>query len=408
MPTALAVITQMQPIAVLFTIPADNLPPVLSKLRAGASCRVDAYDRADRNKIATGTLLTVDNQIDPTTGTSRLKADFRERRQRAVPESVRQLPPAAGTSKHSVVIVPAAAIQRGPQRSVRLRRECRTRPSTMRPVTVGITEGNDVEVTSGSPAARWWSPTGRTNCRTAARWTSRTPNAPGTPSAAAHAEGRETEGMSPSRPFILRPVATSLLMAGILLAGFVAYRQLPVSALPEVDYPDHPGAHVLSRRQPGGDGVVGHRAARAAVRPGARAEADDLDQLVRQLGHHAAVRARSEHRRRRAAGAGGDQRRAARILPRDLPNPPIYSKTNPADAPILTLALTSKSAAAVEGGGLRRHHAGAEDLAAAGRRPGEHQRRADAGRAHPGEPDGARRLRPEPGRPAHRARARPT
>ena len=75
-PNGLAVITQMQPIAVLFTIPADNLPPVLTKLRAGAKLPVDAYDREDRTRLATGTLVTVDNQIDPTTGTSRLKAVF--------------------------------------------------------------------------------------------------------------------------------------------------------------------------------------------------------------------------------------------------------------------------------------------------------------------------------------------
>ncbi len=56
--------------------------------------------------------------------------------------------------------------------------------------------------------------------------------------------------MNPSRPFILRPVATSLLMGAILLAGFVAYTQLPVSALPEVDYPIIQDCHVLSGRQP--------------------------------------------------------------------------------------------------------------------------------------------------------------
>ena len=67
----LALIAQLQPIAVLFTIPADNLPPVLKKLQAGVKLPVDAYDRDDRNKLASGTLLTVDNQIDATTGTSR-------------------------------------------------------------------------------------------------------------------------------------------------------------------------------------------------------------------------------------------------------------------------------------------------------------------------------------------------
>ena len=77
--------------------------------------------------------------------------------------------------------------------------------------------------------------------------------------------------MNISRLFILRPVATTLLMVAILLAGAVAYRQLPVSALPQVDYPDHPGAHLLSRRKPGCHGLVRHRAAGAPVRPDARA-----------------------------------------------------------------------------------------------------------------------------------------
>ena len=72
---------------------------------------------------------------------------------------------------------------------------------------------------------------------------------------------------------------------------------------------------------------------------------------------------------------------AATFLPRDLPNPPIYSKTNPADAPILTLALTSTTLPLLEGRGPRRHAAGAEDLAASGRRPGQHQRRPEAGGA---------------------------
>ena len=92
-----------------------------------------------------------------------------------------------------------------------------------------------------------------------------------------------------------------------------------------------------------------------------------------------------EHRRGRAGGAGGHQRRAARYLPADLPNPPIYSKTNPADAPILTLALTSNTLPLSQGGRPGRYAPGAEDLAVARRRPGEHQRRPEAGRAHPGQ-----------------------
>ena len=115
--------------------------------------------------------------------------------------------------------------------------------------------------------------------------------------------------MSPSRPFILRPVATSLLMVAILLAGLVGL-QLPAAVGPAGGrLPDHPGADLLSRRQPRGDDLVGHRAAGAPVRPDAGPEPDVVDQLGRRLGHHPAVRPRPQPRRRRAGGAGGDQRR---------------------------------------------------------------------------------------------------
>src|SRR4051794_32713155 len=75
----LLVIAQMQPIAVLFTIPEDALPPVLTKLRQGVRLRTDAYNRDKSRKLATGRLLTLDNQIDPQTGTARLKAVFENR-----------------------------------------------------------------------------------------------------------------------------------------------------------------------------------------------------------------------------------------------------------------------------------------------------------------------------------------
>src|SRR6202042_1542630 len=74
--TGMIVITQLQPIAVLFTIPEDSLPQVTQKLRAGAHLTVDAYNRDNSRKLASGTLMTLDNQIDNTTGTSKLKAVF--------------------------------------------------------------------------------------------------------------------------------------------------------------------------------------------------------------------------------------------------------------------------------------------------------------------------------------------
>ena len=148
--------------------------------------------------------------------------------------------------------------------------------------------------------------------------------------------------MNPSRPFILRPIATSLLMIGLLLAGLIAFRQLPVSALPQVDYPtiqvvtfypgaspevmasaitaplerqfgQLPGLNRMSSTSSGGSSVI-------------------TLQFVLDLNIDVA-----EQQVQAAVNAAGT------FLPRDLPAPPIYSKINPADAPILTLALSSKT-----------------------------------------------------------------
>ncbi len=95
--------------------------------------------------------------------------------------------------------------------------------------------------------------------------------------------------MSPSRPFILRPVATSLLMAAILLVGIVAYHAAAGFGAAGSRLPDDPGAHLLSRRQPGRHGHHRHCAAGTPVRRDAGPEPDDLDQRRRRLGHRAAV-----------------------------------------------------------------------------------------------------------------------
>src|ERR1051326_6181628 len=148
--------------------------------------------------------------------------------------------------------------------------------------------------------------------------------------------------MNVSRIFIVRPIATSLFMSAILLAGLAGYRQLPVSALPQVDYPtiqvvafypgagpevvatsitaplerqfgQVPGLNQMTSSSSGGSSVITLQFAL------------DLSIDVAEQEVQAAINA------------------ASNFLPTDLPNPPIYSKTNPADAPILTLALTSKT-----------------------------------------------------------------
>ena len=148
--------------------------------------------------------------------------------------------------------------------------------------------------------------------------------------------------MNPSRPFILRPIATSLLMAAILLIGVVAYKQLPVSALPEVDYP----TMQVVTFYPGASPSV---SASAITAPLERqlGEVPGLNQMLSTSSDGASVITLqfalslnidvAEQEVQAAINA------AQTYLPTDLPLPPIYSKTNPADAPILTLALTSKS-----------------------------------------------------------------
>jgi multidrug efflux pump len=148
--------------------------------------------------------------------------------------------------------------------------------------------------------------------------------------------------MNVSRAFILRPIATSLFMSAILLAGAAGYRELPVAALPQVDYPTiqivtfYPGANPdvmassvtapLERQfgqMPGLNEMTSTSSSGSSVIT--TQFSLDLSIDVAEQEVQAAINA------------------AANLLPRDLPNPPIYNKVNPADAPVITLALTSTS-----------------------------------------------------------------
>jgi len=143
----LVVITQLQPIAVVFTIPADQLPEVLPQLRAGRQLVVEAYDRDLKSKLATGSLLAIDNQIDPSTGTIRLKAVFPNQDGALFPNQFVNARLLADTLRGAVT-VPAAAIQRSPQSTfvyvVKL-------DSTveLRNVEVQLTEGDQASIRRG-------------------------------------------------------------------------------------------------------------------------------------------------------------------------------------------------------------------------------------------------------------------
>jgi len=143
---AMFVITQLQPIAVVFTLPEDNLPAV-SRQMAKATLEVDAYSRDDQTKLATGKLLTIDNQIDVTTGTARLKAVFDNKDNVLWPNQFVNIRLLLEVRKDSTAL-PAAAIQRGPQGTyVFVVKSDNT--VDVRPVTVGFTQDNVAVIASG-------------------------------------------------------------------------------------------------------------------------------------------------------------------------------------------------------------------------------------------------------------------
>src|SRR6478735_755556 len=147
--------------------------------------------------------------------------------------------------------------------------------------------------------------------------------------------------MNISQPFILRPIATSLVMAAVLLAGGIAYYQLPVAALPEVEYPTvqivtfYPGANpdVMA------SSVTAPLERQFGQVPGLQqmtsTSSDGSSVITLQFNLNLNIDV-AEQEVQQSINASGT------FLPPDLPSPPIYSKTNPADTPILTLALTSK------------------------------------------------------------------
>jgi len=143
----LVVITQLQPITVLFTIPEVSLPPVMGKLKAGARLAVEAYDRERKKKLATGTLLTIDNQIDPTTGTVKLKAEFANADGSLFPNQFVNARLLVNTLQNTV-LVPNAAIQHSP-RSAYVYVVKADSSVEARNVEANLTEGDQTSIAKG-------------------------------------------------------------------------------------------------------------------------------------------------------------------------------------------------------------------------------------------------------------------
>src|ERR1017187_626313 len=144
---ALLVITQIDPISVIFTIAEDQLPVVTQKFWAGQHLMVDAFDRSSNTKLATGVLATLDNQIDQTTGTLKLRANFDNKDNKLFPNqfvNVRLLV----QLKQNVTLIPTATVQRNNQITYVFLVQANNKV-TVRAINLGTTEGDDSEVTSG-------------------------------------------------------------------------------------------------------------------------------------------------------------------------------------------------------------------------------------------------------------------
>ncbi len=146
----IAVITQVDPITVTFTIPQDTLPRVLARLSAGDKPAVEAWDRDQKNLLAKGTLITTDNQIDVATGTVKLKAEFANKNNALFPNQFVNVRMTVDV-RRGVVLVPSAAIQRGSQGTV-VYVVKEDSAVTLRPVQPGPAEGNLTAIETGLAA----------------------------------------------------------------------------------------------------------------------------------------------------------------------------------------------------------------------------------------------------------------
>ena len=338
-----------------------------------------------------GSLLTIDNQIDPNSGTVRLRAEFPNKDHALFPNQFVNARLLLET-RRGATVVPTAAIQRSPQATfVYLVKADQT--VTVRQVRLGPTEGDntaideglspgDLVVVEGAERLREGSKVelkgqGPGNRRRGKASNESFPHLHPAPGGDHPADGGHSAGRRRGLP----PVA--------------GFRPAPGGL------PHHPGAHLFPGGQPRRHGLLRHRAPGAPVRADAGAEADDLQQLRRQFGHHPAVQSEPQPGRGRTGGAGGHQCRGHLPAQRPAQSAGLQQGqsggcADPDAGPHF------RYPAAAQGRRPGGYPAGPEDLPTAGRGASQHQRRPAAGGADSGQPHGPGRLWPDPGGPAHR------
>ncbi len=192
------VITQLQPISVIFTLPEDSLLSVVKRMRQG-TLTVDAYDRDDKVKLATGTLLTIDNEIDQTTGTDKLKATFGNKDGVLFPNQFVNIHLLLDVRRNSTII-PSAAVQRGPQGTfVYLMKADNTVEA--RTVTVALAQSNQSAISNGLDAGEVVVTDGQDKLQNGAKVEPRGGGPAGTPSPNSNA------AESPKPPAVTAPAS---------------------------------------------------------------------------------------------------------------------------------------------------------------------------------------------------------
>ena len=356
--TGIVILTQLRPISVFFSLPQQNLPDLTKGMAEGA-LPVDALTPDGKSALDRGKVLVIDNQVDQTTGTVKLKAEF--------PNTNLQLWP--GQFVNVRVLIDTLAPSRGgadrrrparPQRALRLRRQGRQHgggaAGDADPAGRRAVGGRHRPAGGRARGHHRLCPLDRGNAGEAIERGGRRAGLAGRPAApgwnARHARsgegqahigrGRDAgrQSMSVSSPFIQRPIATSLLGIAVMLGGILGYLWLPVSSLPQVDFPT-----IQVRTQlPGASPDVMAALVTAPLERNfgqipslqlmTSSSSFGISQITLQfdLGREIDAAAQDVQAAINASGS---------VLPRNLPYPPVYSKVNPADAPMVTLAITS-------------------------------------------------------------------
>lgn len=143
----IVIVTELQPITVLFALPEDNIPSIMQRLQQTTTMPAEAWDRSNTQKLSLGTLLAVDNEVDPTTGTVKFKAEFANKDSRLFPSQFVNIRMLLNTL-HDTILMPYAAVRQGAQGNFVYKVE-KNNTVSVQPVTLGPVEGDIVAVTKG-------------------------------------------------------------------------------------------------------------------------------------------------------------------------------------------------------------------------------------------------------------------